>query len=251
MINVKNVVNDLVGYNGLKIVQNKDYFNFSLESILLPRFCDIKEGMKIIDLCTGNAPIPLVLSTLVKSKIIGVEIQKEIYELAKKSVRINNLENQITLLNMDVKEITRIYETDSFDLITCNPPYFKYLESSNINENAVKSIARHEILINLSDIAKISRKLLKNNGSLVIVHRTDRFAELVNVLSSNNLQVKKVRFIYPKTEENSNLVLVEAKKNGNIGLKVLEPLICHNEDGSYTEEILKMFGREVYDSKKL
>lgn len=251
MINVKNVVNDLVGYNGLKIVQNKDYFNFSLESILLPRFCDIKEGMKIIDLCTGNAPIPLVLSTLVKSKIIGVEIQKEIYELAKKSVRINNLENQITLLNMDVKEITRIYETDSFDLITCNPPYFKYLESSNINENAVKSIARHEILITLSDIAKISRKLLKNNGSLVIVHRTDRFAELVNVLSSNNLQVKKVRFIYPKTEENSNLVLVEAKKNGNIGLKVLEPLICHNEDGSYTEEILKMFGREVYDSKKL
>lgn len=244
MINVENVINDLVGYDDLKIVQNNKFFNFSLESVLLPRFCEIKkDNMKIIDLCTGNAPIPLILSTLTNSNIIGVEVQKKVYELALKSVQINNLENRINIINMDVKDIFQIYDTDSFDLITCNPPYFKYNENSNINDNEVKSIARHEILINLEDVAKISRKLLKNNGSLVLVHRTDRLAEIISILEKNNLRVKRMRLIYPKDGELSNLVLIDAKKNGNIGLKVLPPLICHNEDGSYTEEVLNMFRR--------
>ncbi len=243
-MNVANVVNDLVGYENLKIIQNTEYFNFSLESILLPRFCEIKKGkLKIMDLCTGNAPIPLILSTLTSSNIIGVEIQKEIYDLAMQSVEINNLQDRISLINMDARNITSEFNTDSFDLITCNPPYFKYVESSNINNNSVKSIARHEISITLEDIIKIGRKLLKNNGSLVIVHRTDRISEIIKLMEDNNLAPKRMRFIYPKTGENSNLVLIDARKNGNVGLKVLPPLICHNEDGSYTEEVLNMFER--------
>ncbi len=243
-MNVANVVNDLVGYENLKIVQNTEYFNFSLESVLLPRFCEIKKGnLKIMDLCTGNAPIPLILSTLTSSNIIGVEIQKEIYDLAVKSVGINNLQDRISLINMDARNIASEFNTDSFDLITCNPPYFKYVESSNINDNSVKSIARHEISITLEDIIKIGRKLLKNNGSLVIVHRTDRLSEIIKLMEDNNLAPKRMRFIYPKTGENSNLVLIDARKNGNVGLKVLPPLICHNEDGSYTEEVLNMFER--------
>jgi len=243
-MNVANVVNDLVGYENLKIIQNTEYFNFSLESILLPRFCEIKKGkLKIMDLCTGNAPIPLILSTLTSSNIIGVEIQKEIYDLAVQSVVINNLQDRISLINMDVRNIASEFNTDSFDLITCNPPYFKYVESSNINDNSVKSIARHEISITLEDIIKIGRKLLKNNGSLVIVHRTDRLSEIIKLMEDNNLAPKRMRFIYPKTGENSNLVLIDARKNGNVGLKVLPPLICHNEDGSYTEEVLNMFER--------
>lgn len=243
-MNVANVVNDLVGYENLKIIQNTEYFNFSLESILLPRFCEIKKGkLKIMDLCTGNAPIPLILSTLTSSNIIGVEIQKEIYDLAMQSVEINNLQDRISLINMDARNITSEFNTDSFDLITCNPPYFKYVESSNINNNSVKSIARHEISITLEDIIKIGRKLLKNNGSLVIVHRTDRISEIIKLMEDNNLAPKRMRFIYPKTRENSNLVLIDARKNGNVGLKVLPPLICHNEDGSYTEEVLNMFER--------
>lgn len=243
-MNVANVVNDLVGYENLKIIQNTEYFNFSLESILLPRFCEIKKGkLKIMDLCTGNAPIPLILSTLTSSNIIGVEIQKEIYDLAMQSVEINNLQDRISLINMDARNITSEFNTDSFDLITCNPPYFKYAESSNINNNSVKSIARHEISITLEDIIKIGRKLLKNNGSLVIVHRTDRISEIIKLMEDNNLAPKRMRFIYPKTGENSNLVLIDARKNGNVGLKVLPPLICHNEDGSYTEEVLNMFER--------
>jgi tRNA1Val (adenine37-N6)-methyltransferase len=242
-MNVENVINDLVGYDNLKIVQNSNYFNFSLESVMIPRFCVLKNNMKIIDFCTGNAPIPMILSTLTDSNIIGVELQKEIYNLAVQSIKINNLEDRITLLNMNVLDIFNVYETDSFDLITCNPPYFKVNEFSNLNNNMIKSIARHEIEIKLEDICRISKKLLKNNGSLVLVHRTDRLSEIINMLLKYNLQPKRIRFLYPKELENSNLVLIDARKNGNIGLKVLPPLICHNMDGSYTKEVLDMFRR--------
>ena len=210
---------------------------------MIPRFCVLKKNMKIIDFCTGNAPIPMILSTLTDSNIIGVELQKEIYNLAVQSVKINNLEDRITLLNMNVLDIFNVYETDSFDLITCNPPYFRVNEFSNLNNNMIKSIARHEIEIKLEDICRISKKLLKNNGSLVLVHRTDRLSEIINMLLKYNLQPKRIRFLYPKELENSNLVLIDARKNGNIGLKVLPPLICHNMDGSYTKEVLDMFRR--------
>ncbi len=210
---------------------------------MIPRFCVLKNNMKIIDFCTGNAPIPMILSTLTDSNIIGVELQKEIYNLAVQSVKINNLEDRITLLNMNVLDIFNVYETDSFDLITCNPPYFRVNEFSNLNNNMIKSIARHEIEIKLEDICRISKKLLKNNGSLVLVHRTDRLSEIINMLLKYNLQPKRIRFLYPKELENSNLVLIDARKNGNIGLKVLPPLICHNMDGSYTKEVLDMFRR--------
>ena len=242
-MNVENLINELVGYENLKIVQNSNYFNFSLESVMIPRFCVLKNNMKIIDFCTGNAPIPMILSTLTDSNIIGVELQKEIYNLAVQSVKINNLEDRITLLNMNVLDIFNVYETDSFDLITCNPPYFRVNEFSNLNNNMIKSIARHEIEIKLEDICRISKKLLKNNGSLVLVHRTDRLSEIINMLLKYNLQPKRIRFLYPKELENSNLVLIDARKNGNIGLKVLPPLICHNMDGSYTKEVLDMFRR--------
>ena len=129
------VVNDLVYFNNLKIVQNKNYFNFSLDSILLPSFVEITPNTKmILDLCTGNAPIPLVLSTKTNAKIIGVELQKDIYDLANESIKINNI-NNIELINKDAKEIIKDYETDTFDLITCNPPYFKYNNTMKMMQN--------------------------------------------------------------------------------------------------------------------
>ncbi len=240
----KNVVNDLVGYENLKIIQNSDYFNFSLESVILPRFCNItSKVLKIIDFCTGNAPIPLILSTLTKADIIGVELQKEVYDLAKESIKINNLEDRIKIKNCDVKTLTKNFNTDSIDLITCNPPYFKVKSDSNLNENMIKSIARHELKISLDDICNMAKKLLKNNCSLVLVHRTERLAEIILTLKKYNLEPKRMRMIYPKIGENSNLVLIDAVKNGKVGLKVLPPLICHNADGSYTKEILKFFER--------
>lgn len=238
------VINDLVYFKDLKIVQNKNYFNFSLDSILLPNFVELtKSNKKILDLCTGNAPIPLVLSTKTNAKIYAVEVQKEIFELAEDSIKMNGLEDKIILINDDVKNIVNNFETDTFDIITCNPPYFKKGEKSILNENEIKSIARHEIKIELEDVIKISRKLLKNGGSLNIVHRTDRLIEIIDIMKKNNIEPKRIRFIYPKVGKESNLVLIDGRKNGKTGLKILSPLYVHKEDGSYTEEVLEMFGK--------
>ena len=235
-------VNDLVGYKNLKIVQNNDWFKFSLESVLLPCFVIInKNTNNILDLCTGNAPIPLVLSTKTKAKIYGVEIQKDVYDLAKKSVDINNLSKQIEIINDDVKNISNKFESDTFDIITCNPPYFKHVDTSKMNDDIHKIIARHEVNLNMDDIAKVVRKLLKNDGKFYLVHRTERFLELTNLLMSYNIMPKRVRFIYPKEDSESNLFMLEAVKNGKVGLKLESPLYVHNNDGSYKDEILKMF----------
>ena len=237
------IINDLVYFKDLKIVQNKNYFNFSLDSVLLAQFVKITPKKKrILDLCTGNAPIPIILSTKTKENIIGVEIQKEIYDLAVESVKINNIKN-IKILNMDAKKLCDVYETDTFDIITCNPPYFKYEKNSIINDNNIKSIARHEMYINIEDIVKISKKLLKNNGSLYIIQRTNRLIEILELMKKNNLEPKTLQFIYPKENSESNLFLLEVCKNGNVGLKLLNPLIIHNNDGSYNENTLKLFGK--------
>ena len=235
-------INDLVGYKNLKIFQNNDWFKFSLESVLLPCFVIInKNTNNILDLCTGNAPIPLVLSTKTKAKIYGVEIQKDVYDLAKKSVDINNLSKQIEIINDDVKNISNKFESDTFDIITCNPPYFKDVDTSKKNDDIHKIIARHEVNLTMDDISKVVRKLLKNDGKFYLVHRTERFLELTNLLMSYNIMPKRVRFIYPKEDSESNLFMLEAVKNGKVGLKLESPLYVHNNDGSYKDEILKMF----------
>jgi len=236
------VLNDLVGYKDLKIFQNTEWFSFSLDSVLLPNFVTLNKNIeKIMDLGCGNAPIPLILSTKTDANIIGVEIQKDSYELAKKSIEYNKLENRIQLLNIDMKELRNIYISDSIDVITCNPPYFKYLETSNLNEDEHKVIARHEKLITLEEIVSLAKYLLKNNGVFAMVHRTERVIEIINLFEKYGLEVKKIRFVYPKVNTESNMVLIEGRKNGKVGLKLLPPLYAHNDDGSYTEEVLKMF----------
>lgn len=236
------VLNNLVNYKNLKIFQNTDWFLFSLDSVLLPNFVTLNKNIKtIMDLGTGNAPIPLILSTKTKAKIIGIEIQKEVYELAKKTIEYNSLQDRIELHNLDIKNLKEHFEGDSIDVITCNPPYFKVDEKSNLNENPHKIIARHEVNLTLEDLLKASRYLLKNNGILALVHRTDRFLDILRLCSEYGLEVKKLRFIYPKVNTESNMILVEARKNGGVGLKVLPPLYVHEENGDYTKEVLEMF----------
>ena len=234
------VINDLLGFN-MKIVQDTDFFNFSLDSVLLYNFLNLKPNMKVIDICSGNCPIPMLISTKVNNKIYAVEIQKEVYELGKESIEINNLQDKIELLNMDAKDLSNKFETDTFDLITCNPPYFKINEKTKKNENKIKSIARHEIKINLDDIIKLSRKLLKNNGSLVLVHRPERLSEIIVLMEKYNISPKRIQFIYPKEKTESNMIIIEGTKNGNNALKVLEPLIIHEENGEYRKEIENIF----------
>lgn len=235
------VINDLLNYNNLKIVQNSDWFNFSIDSVLLANFVKTNNKQKIMDFCTGNAPIPLFLSTKTKSDIIGVELQKEVYDLALKSIKLNKLENQITIINEDVKNLSNIYETDTFDLITCNPPYFKYIKDNNINDIEIKAIARHEIYLNLDDVFKCAKKLLKNNGRIAMVHRTDRLIDIIVAMKNNNIEPKRLQFIYPFANAKSNLVLIEGAKNGSAGLIVEKNIIVHKEDGNYTDEINNIF----------
>ena len=235
------VINDLLNYKNLKIVQNSDWFSFSLDSVLLADFTKVNNKMKIMDFCCGNAPIPLFLSTKTKSKIIGVELQKEVYELAQKSISLNELNNQIEMLNTDVKNVIKLYDTDTFDLITCNPPYFKLNGKSNTNLNNVKATARHEISLTLNDIFKCAKKLLKNNGKFVMVHRTDRLIEIISEMKNNNIEPKRLKLIYPFLDSESNMVLIEGTKNGKPGLKIEKSLIIHNTDGSYKEDVLKIF----------
>ena len=237
-------INDLVYFKDIKIVQNKDYFNFSLDSVLLPNFVEItRKTKKILDMCTGNAPIPLILSTKTDAKIYGVELQKEVYDLAKETIKINNLDNQIELINDNIKNLKKIFDTETFDIITCNPPYFKKKDDSIINDNKIKSIARHEIEMELEDVMIISKALLKNEGSLVLVHRTERLVEMIKLMKKHNIEPKRMRLIYPKVNAESNLVLIDGRKNGKEGLKILPPLYIHKDDNSYTNEVLEMFGK--------
>ena len=250
---MQEVINDLLNYNNLKIVQCNKYFNFSLDSVLLANFIKIKPTTKkIIDLGTGNAPILLILSTKVEKNVnlVGVELQKEIFDLAEKSLKINNLTDRIKLLNMDIKNLINYYESDVFDIVVSNPPYFKFNNESRINENEVKSIARHEIYIDIDNLLEVSKKILKNKGSLYLVHRTDRFIEIVSKLRKNNLEPKRVQFIYPKKDKASNLFLIEAVKSGKSSLKIEQPLVVHHNDGSYTKKIVKLFGG-LNDTKEL
>ena len=236
------VINYLLGYKDLKIVQDNDMFNFSLDSVLLPNFVTInKKISNILDIGCGNAPIPLILSTKTNAKITGVEIQKEVYDLAIESIKINNKEDQINIINKDINDYYKELETDTFDIITCNPPFFKYIETSNINKNDYKTIARHEIKLNLSELFNIAKKLLKNNGVIAIVHRPERFVEVIEEMKKNNIEPKRVQFVYPKKNMEANIMLIEGTKNGNPGLKILPPLYSHEETGEYTKEVKKFF----------
>ncbi|MBR3198726.1 MAG: tRNA1(Val) (adenine(37)-N6)-methyltransferase [Bacilli bacterium] len=234
------VTNYLLGYKDLKIIQDPEMFNFSLDSVLLPNFITINKNINnILDIGTGNGPIPLILSTKTKAHIIGIEIQKEVSEMAKESVKINNLERQITIINDDIKKYE--FEPESFDIITCNPPYFEVEKNSKFNKNDYKTIARHEINLNLKDLLKIARKILKNGGTIGIVHRPERLLDIITTMRENNIEPKKIRFIYPKKDKEANILLIEGKKNGNKGLKILPPLYSHKKDGTYTKEMQKYF----------
>jgi len=223
-------------------MQDTEMFNFSLDSVLLANFVTINKSDKsILDIGTGNAPIPLILTNRTNAKITGVEIQKESFELALESVEINKLENQIEIINDDINNFYKNCESDSFDIITCNPPFFKNVIT---NDSNYKLLARHEKTLNLEQILIIAKKLLKNNGVIALVNRPERMIDIITEMKNNNIEPKKIQLVYPFNGKNANILLIEGSKNGKPGLKILPPLFAHNNDGSYTEEIKKFFGGE-------
>ena len=222
------VKNDLFDY-GLSIFQEKDCFKFSLDSILLAEFVEKKKEINsIVDFCCGNAAVPLILSTKFKSKIIGFEIQKLPYELAFSSVKLNKLDSQIKIINDNLNNALEYILPESIDVITCNPPYFKYNKESNINLVKEKAVARHEIETDLEKILISARYILKNKGSLYMVHRPERLQEIFTIFEKYKFTIKKIQFIYSDFNKEALMILIKATKNGLSGLKIGKPIDITN-----------------------
>lgn len=237
----KEVVNYLLAYKNMKIIQRKDMFNFSLDTVLLANFCTINKDVdKIIDFGTNNAAIPLLLSRRTDKKIVGIEIQGEAVEIAKKNVDINCLNDQINIVYDDIKNYVK--NNDKVKLVVCNPPFFKVGERSHINDNEYLLIARHEIKINLEEIIQSAAMILDNKGRFAMVHRPDRMIEIINCMQKYDIEPKRIRFVYPKYNKESHIFLIEGMYKGNSGIKIETPLYAHEEDGSYSKEVRLMFG---------
>jgi tRNA1(Val) A37 N6-methylase TrmN6 len=238
------VLNELLGRELIKIYQDTEAFNFSIDSMLLGSFATIsKSTTRICDLCCGNAPVPLYLSLRTKAKIIGVEIQENSYELAKMSIKENNLEDQIEVILSDLKGISK--ELGKFDLVTCNPPFYK-LGSFHVNPSDKKAIARHEIMATLDDIVKEAALLLKSKGRFAMVHRPERLLEILETFKKYKIEPKRLQFIYPKENKECNHILIEGIKDGLSGnLVVLPPLFVYNKDNKWTNDILKIYNYSI------
>lgn len=229
----------------LKIIQNKNGFCFGIDSVLLSDFAkEIKKESKIIDLGTGTGILPILLSAKTQNtKIIGVEIQEEVAKMANRSIILNSLQNRIEIICENIKNIKQIYEPNSFDAIVTNPPYKKQ-GTGKINEQENKLISRHEITANLEDFVITAKYLLKDQGAIYMVHRPERLVDIFSLLRKHKLEPKTLKLVQPSKEKEPNLVLIKAIKNAKPFLKMEKPLYIYQEDGNYTEEILK-----IYDKK--
>ncbi len=225
----------------LRIIQSPSVFSFSLDAVLLAKFTyvPIKQGA-IVDLCSGNGVIPLFLSARTKAKITGVELQPRLVDMAKRSVSYNQLDEQISILEGDVKLIPQHIGIEKYDVVTCNPPYFPAHEASNKNLKEHLAIARHEIHLTLEEAVLSASQLLKQGGKAAFVHRPGRLLDIVTAMRANRIEPKRIRFVYPKEGKEANTLLIEGIKDGKPDLKILPPLYVYNEDGEYTEEVREM-----------
>ena len=238
------VLNDLLGYEGLKIIQEPGRFNFSLDSTLLAHFVKInKYSNRFIDLCTGNAPIPLMLTLRTDVPIDAVELQSDSADQARRSITINDLDDQIKIYHRDLIGIHQQLGIGYYDVVTCNPPYFKVGPESNLNKNDALTMARHEVAVTLDGIVKEAALLLRSGGHFAMVHRPDRLVEIIETMKKYRLEPKRLRFIYPRISKEANGILIEGVLDGKVGgLRLESPLVVYEgETANYTQEILDIF----------
>ena len=235
---------DDLEYKNLKIIQNSDGFCFGIDAVLLSDYAkEIKNNSKILDLGTGTGILSILLSGKTKlNKIYGIEIQEDVADMAKRSIKLNNLENKIEIINKNIKDLNNIFEKNTFDAIVTNPPY-KKINTGKENDKTNKFISRHEVTANLEDFIKISFDLLKDKGSMYMVHRPERLSEIIYLLKKNKLEPKNIRFVYSNINSEPKLVLIKSIKNAKEFLKIEKPLFVYNDDGTYTDEILKIYNK--------
>ena len=236
---------DDLEYKGLKIIQNKEGFCFGIDSVLLSDFAkNIKKDSLVLDIGTGTGIISILLSKKAEiKKIYGIEIQEEVADMAKRSVKLNDLQDKIQIINKNIKNIFEEIEPNKIDAIVTNPPYMK-LNTGAKNEEIKKLISRHEVECNLEDIIKISYKLLKSKGEFYMVHRAERIVDILYNLRKYKLEPKEIRFIHSKVGKEPNLVLIKAVKDAGEDLIIDSPLVVYNNDGTYTDEILKIYNKK-------
>ncbi|MGN0485391.1 MAG: tRNA1(Val) (adenine(37)-N6)-methyltransferase [Lachnospiraceae bacterium] len=228
--------------NGYVIIQNPKKFCFGMDAVLLSGFATVRAGERAIDLGTGTGIIPILLEAKTKGeKFIGLEIQEESADMAKRSVMCNELEEKIAIVTGDIKEASARFGTASFDVVTTNPPYMTG-QHGLTNANEAKTIARHEVLCSLEDVVRESSRLLREKGRFYMVHRPFRLAEIFTVMKQYHLEPKKMRLVYPFVDKEPNMVLIEGVKGGNPRITVDKPLIVYKECGKYTDEIYDLYG---------
>ena len=240
---IENIREDIVSKN-YKILQKIDHYSMSTDSFLLPYFANVPKSSKkkIIELCSGNGGISIILREKSQAQIEMLEIQEDLVELSRRSIELNKLTG-INVKNGDIKKIKDYYKPSSFDYVICNPPYFPVKNMPNQREKFNHNISRHEILCNLSDVIKSIKYLLKQNGKFSLVHRTYRISDIISECGKNSLAIKRIRFVYSKeSSDNSKIVLVEGSISSVSDIKVEQPLYIYKEDDTYTEEMKKVYG---------
>lgn len=229
---------------GYQIIQNPEKFCFGIDAVLLSGFVHVKTGAKVLDLGTGTGIIPILVEAKTKAAhITAIELQEESAEMASRSVKLNGLEDKISIVQGDIKEASHIFEGASFDVITTNPPYMTE-HHGLVNPDLPKAIARHEIYCTLEDVIRESAKLLKVNGKFFMVHRPFRLVEIITTLSKYKLEPKRIRFVHPYKDKEPNMVLIEAVKGGGSRVKIEPPLIVYEDVNVYTKEIYEIYGYE-------
>lgn len=228
---------------GLRLIQNPDGFCFGIDAVLLANFSKVKRGSKVVDLGTGTGIIPVLISGKSRAdKIIGVEIQEEVAEMATRSVKLNDLEDRVSILNEDLNNITSLIGKNTVDVVVSNPPYMH--SKGIINENDKKAISRHGIMCDLEDIFRVAKDILKPNGKLYMINRTLRLVDMMVYARNHNLEPKTMKFVHSKIGKAPKLVLVEFVKCAKPEVKVLEPLYIYKEDGSYTDQTLAIYSKD-------
>ena len=230
----------------MRIIQSPTVFSFSLDAVLLARFAHVPLGAgKIVDLCAGNGAIPLFLSARSKAHITAVELQSRLASMATRSVEYNKLADQIDVVHDNVIGIAEKLGYGKFNLVTCNPPYFRVDETSEKNLLESVSIARHEIHLTLDQAVQSASELLKQGGRAAFVHRPGRLLDIITSMRLHRIEPKRIRFVYPKEGKEANTLLIEGTKNGKPDLKILPPLYVQDQDGNYTEEVrLLLYGED-------
>ncbi len=232
--------------NGMKLIQNPKWFCFGVDAVLLSDYAskNIKKNSLVLDLCSGNGIIPILLSQKsTAAHITGLELQKPVAEMAKRSVKYNGLQDKISMVCGNLKDAPELFGKSSFQYITCNPPY-KEAGGGLLTSTDITAIARHEIMCSLEDVVRVSSILLEPQGKLCMIHRPERLADIIYIMKKYRIEPKRMRFIHSYTHKSPVMLLIEGARYGNPKLFIDPPLYIYERTGVYSSEINKIYGRK-------